>query len=76
MTTFNLPKRLREEAELIRDREPQETETARLLEEAADELEEMRPTFEQLNEISQVHTSACSCRACEVWSDYEARKPK
>ncbi len=40
------------------------------------EIEAMRPTFEQLETISQVHTSACYCRACEIWHYYEARKPK
>jgi hypothetical protein len=48
MTPFNLPKRLREEADLISKSELGEIETALLLEEAADELEAMRPTFDQL----------------------------
>lgn len=60
----------------LADRIQESTELEALARDRGDEIEAMRPTFEQLKEISQVHIATCQCRACEMWRDYEARKPK
>lgn len=50
------------------------------------EIEAMRPTLEELKsrhdqhnrcpERWEVSPCVCSCQTCQMWRDYEARKPK
>jgi predicted RNase H-like nuclease (RuvC/YqgF family) len=53
------------------------------LRKAQAEIEAMRPTFEQLKARHDRHKTidpqdkfGCPCLTCQMWRDYEARKPK